>query len=70
MSNIYYLGPVGSFSYLLARQAFQGEEYNLVACDSFKEISREVAKDDLGCGVIPISNSITSTVHELSLIHI
>lgn len=62
--NIYYLGPEKSYSHILAKQAFSGSLYKLTALPTAQDVV-EKAKIEVDCiGVLPIENSITSSVHE------
>lgn len=63
MSNVYFLGPSGSYSNILAKQAFSKED-KLVPCDNFIDVVDRTKDDKEGVAVLPIENSITSSVHE------
>lgn len=62
--NVYYLGPEGSYSSILAHQEFSGVQYTCMPCDSFLSIIDTVMKDSNAVGILPLENSITSNVHE------
>ena len=64
MTTVYYLGPTGSFSAILAAQEFSSAQYTLTPCNSFSDILQKVYDNQTGLGVLPIENSITSNVHE------
>lgn len=61
MTNIYYLGPKNSFSFLLSKNVFPTSSYSLVPKKTFEEIVANVQEN--GIGIFPIENSITSDVH-------
>ncbi len=60
--NIYYLGPVGSFSEVVVRHQFSRED-DFIALRSFSEIVKNVEEDENGVGALVIENSISSSVH-------
>jgi len=60
--NIYYLGPVGSYSEIIARKIFATDEYALVPVGGFAEVVENVRQD--GMGILGIENSTSSSVHE------
>jgi prephenate dehydratase len=60
--NIYYLGPVGSYSEIVAKKIFTTEEHILVPTDGFADVVEHVRED--GMGILGIENSISSSVHE------
>lgn len=62
MNKIYYLGPTGSYSYLIAKKICPDDE--LVSCESFYSIVNKILKDKDALGVLPIENSTTSDVFE------
>lgn len=62
--NVYYLGPEGSYSSILAHQEFTDPHYSCIPCDSFLSIIDTVMKDSTAVGILPLENSITSNVHE------
>ena len=62
MKKNYYLGPTGSYSYLIAKKIFPDDE--LVSCESFFPIVNKILKDKDALGVLPIENSTTSDVFE------
>ena len=53
--NIYYLGPVGSYSEIIARKIFATDEYALVPVGGFAEVVENVRQD--GMGILGIENS-------------
>lgn len=62
MKKIYYLGPSGSFSQIIVNKTNTGN--NAVPCANFAEIVKNVIKNNDAVGILPIENSITSSVHE------
>ncbi len=62
--NVYYLGPQGSYSHLVAKQTFEGSFYHLEPLSSFTEITRRIMSEQDSVGIYPIENSVTSNVHE------
>jgi prephenate dehydratase len=66
MSKLFYLGPEGSFSHILAKQILPSIEpsLRLESCESFSEIAKLVDLDPSSCGLLVVENSITSDVHE------
>lgn len=62
--NIYYLGPQKSYSYILAKQSFSGGLYKLTALPTAQAVVDRIKVERDCIGVLPIENSITSSVHE------
>ena len=62
MKKVYYLGPKGSYSYNIAKKVF--DKHELVDCDSFAKIVKNILDEKDAVGVLPIENSITSNIHE------
>ena len=60
--NIYFLGPLGSYSGVVARKMFRLKKYKLVPVNEFQDVVERTKKD--GIGILGIENSITSSVHE------
>jgi prephenate dehydratase len=61
--RIYYLGPEGSFSYILVVQLFDAMR-ELVPCNSFPEVAARLREDTVAVGVLGIENTNSSDVHE------
>lgn len=61
--NVFYLGPINTFSYQAANHLFP-EKHTLLPCDSFSQIFQSVKESADSFAVIPFENSITSNVHE------
>ncbi|MCB0334915.1 MAG: hypothetical protein KDD62_01375 [Bdellovibrionales bacterium] len=62
--SVYFLGPEGSYSHIVASQYFSESDLTLCPCGQFTEISRNVINQENALGVLPIENSTTSNVHE------
>ncbi len=61
--KIYYLGPQGSYSHILAQKVF-AKDAQFIACDSFFDVIRFVQQDSQSIGALAIENSISSSVHQ------
>lgn len=61
MKKIYYLGPKGSYSYLVTKKIYLKED--LIPCESFFSIVNKTLEEG-ALGTLPIENSITSDVFE------
>lgn len=62
MKDVYYLGPKGSFSYILAAQLFSNDSHSLVPSDTFSSIVKNLDANSLA--ILPVENSISSNVHQ------
>jgi len=62
--NLYYLGPQGSYSSIVAHKAFAESFYAHTPVENLRTILAHVQTDKEGIGIVPIENSITSNVHE------
>ncbi len=60
--NIYYLGPSGSYSEIVAKKIFTAGEHVLVPVHEFIDVVTNVEED--GMGILGIENSTSSSVHE------
>ena len=60
--NIFYLGPAGSYSEIIAKKMFSSADNFLVPVQTFIEIVEWVEQG--GMGLLGIENSISSSVHE------
>lgn len=60
--NIYYLGPKGSYSEIVAKKVFTTGEHTLVPVGEFTDVVGHVEQE--GMGILGIENSISSSVHE------
>ncbi|MDQ6984978.1 MAG: prephenate dehydratase domain-containing protein [Candidatus Dojkabacteria bacterium] len=63
MKTVYYLGPKQSYSGIISSKCFDSNDYNLEPSDNFNEIVKRCITNSNTIGVLPIENSITSTVH-------
>lgn len=62
MTNIYYLGPKGSFSYSAAIKKFPTTQ--LISCESFTAIVESLASDREAVGVFPVQNLIAGEIKD------
>lgn len=61
-------GITGSYHEVAARSYFEGEEIDLIGCESFKEVIHEIKKDPAVMGLMAIENTIAGSLlqnHEL-----
>jgi prephenate dehydratase len=63
MSPVAYLGPVGTFSHLVARKRFRPES-RLVACPSIGAIFDFLLGDPKALAVVPVENSSGGTIYD------
>ncbi|HEY5706696.1 MAG TPA: prephenate dehydratase domain-containing protein [Terrimicrobiaceae bacterium] len=63
MRSVYYLGPEGTFSHILARKRF-GKRASLVACPTIEAIFDRVQASAEDLGIVPIENSSGGTVYD------
>lgn len=69
LDNVYampeacYLGPEGSFSHIAAKKAVDLGQYRLKACKSWQELYEQLRSSPDNIAVVPIENSISSSVH-------
>lgn len=64
MPSVYYLGPEGTFSHLLARKRF-GAKAELHACPTIEAVFEQVLASATGAvGLAPIENSSGGTVYD------
>jgi len=63
MPPVFYLGPEGTFSHILARQKF-GRRAELVACPTIDAIFEHTLAAPDAMGLIPIENSSGGTVYD------
>ncbi len=61
-SRIAYLGPVGTFAYLVASARYPGEE--LTPLSTIGDVFDYVSESKDRCGVVPIENSSGGTIFE------
>lgn len=63
MPTVFYLGPEGTFSHILARKKF-GVRARLVPCLTFESIFDRVREEPGSLGLAPIENSSGGTVYD------
>lgn len=63
MNAVAYLGPEGTFSWILARARF-GEKKELVPCPAIDAVFEAVAAGKCPTGLVPVENSSGGTVHD------
>jgi chorismate mutase/prephenate dehydratase len=63
MSIVAYLGPEGTFSWILARARF-GEKKELFPCPAIDAVFEAVASGKCSTGLVPVENSSGGTVHD------
>ena len=69
MKQIAIQGIRGSFHDIAAHQYFQGEDIQLVCCDTFEQIFREMRDDYARLGLMAIENTIAgSLLHNYDLL--
>ena len=61
MKRIAIQGIKGSFHDIAAHQYFDGEDIELVECDTFEDVFREMAADDQLLAVVAIENTIAGS---------
>lgn len=64
MKKVFYLGPEGSYSSIVAFKILNQKDYQFISCTSFLEIVTNTINTRDAIGVLPIENSITSDIHE------
>ena len=55
-------GIAGSFHDIAARNYFQGEEIEVIACDTFKDVFQTIKKDNSIVGAVAIENTIAGSL--------
>jgi len=69
MKRIAIQGITGSFHDIAAHQFFQGEQLQLVCCNTFEEVFRQMAADPTLIGMTAIENTIAgSLLHNYELL--
>ena len=63
MRTVYYLGPEGTFSHILARRRF-GASSDLRPCHTIEEVVESAAHERGAFGLVPVENSSGGTVHD------
>jgi len=59
--NVYYLGPKGSYSEILAQKEFVNQ--TLIPVESFENVVEKVLNNEDAVGILGIENSTSSSVH-------
>jgi len=69
MKRIAIQGAVGSFHDIAVHQYFDGEQIQLICCDTFEEVFRRIGDDPAIIGAIAIENTIAgSLLHNYELL--
>lgn len=63
MNAVAYLGPEGTFSWILARSRF-GDKKALIPCPAIDAVFEAVAGGSCPVGLVPVENSSGGTVHD------
>src|SRR5882757_4589666 len=63
MAPVAYLGPIGTFSHIVARKRFRPEG-RLVACPSIGAIFDFLLNDPSALAVVPVENSSGGTIYD------
>jgi len=63
MQVVYYLGPEGTFSHILALKRF-GKKADLRRCDTIDAVVEASLKDPTSLGLVPVENSSGGTVYD------
>lgn len=63
MPPVFYLGPEGTFSHILARQRF-GRKVELIPCETIDAIFERTLADEGTMGLVPIENSSGGAVYD------
>jgi chorismate mutase / prephenate dehydratase len=63
MSPVAYLGPVGTFSHIVARKRFRTDD-RLVACPSIGAIFEFLLNNPAALAVVPVENSSGGTIYD------
>ncbi len=69
MKKVAIQGMIGSFHDIAAHQYFEGEEIELICCDTFEEVFENIRKDSSVIGMTAIENTIAgSLLHNYELL--
>ena len=69
MKRIAIQGMIGSFHDIAAHEYFEGEEIELICCNTFEEVFEELRKDSNVIGLTAIENTIAgSLLHNYELL--
>lgn len=63
MPPVFYLGPEGTFSHILARQRF-GKKADLISCATIDQIFERTLADESTMGLVPVENSSGGAVYD------
>ncbi|GHT31727.1 prephenate dehydratase [Bacteroidia bacterium] len=62
MKKVAIQGVTGSFHEIAARNYFEGEEIEIIPCDTFKDVFATIKKDNTVIGAIAIENTIAGSL--------
>jgi prephenate dehydratase len=62
MKKVAIQGVSGAFHEIAAREFFQGEEIDILPCNTFKELFQSLADDDSLLGIVAIENTIAGSL--------
>ena len=62
MKKVAIQGVSGAFHEIAARQYFEGEEIEILPCNTFKDLFKALAADDSLLGIIAIENTIAGSL--------
>jgi prephenate dehydratase len=62
MKRVAIQGVSGAFHEIAAREFFQGEEIDILPCNTFKELFQSLADDDSLLGIVAIENTIAGSL--------
>lgn len=69
MKRIAIQGELGSFHDIAAREYFEGEQLQIICCDSFEKVFKSVADDPTAVAMLAIENTIAgSLLHNYELL--
>lgn len=62
--KLFYLGPEGTYTHILAEKIFSKGNIELVPINSINNIIEKTAAEDASLGLIPVENNTSTTIHE------
>ena len=69
MKRIAIQGSVGSFHDIAAHQYFEGEQIQLICCETFEQVFENIRRDPTAIGMLAIENTIAgSLLHNYELL--
>ncbi len=69
MKRIAIQGSVGSFHDIAAHQYFEGEQIQLICCETFEQVFENIRRDPTVIGMLAIENTIAgSLLHNYELL--